>query len=160
MRVDIAAVGRMRAGAEADLVARYLARAEKAGRAVGLSGFDVSEHDESRQATAALRKAQEADRLLSAGTAGGVSVALDETGRHLSSTKFASVIGTWRDDGRPTAVFLIGGPDGHDGSVLERADLVLALGVMTLPHLLARAVLAEQLYRAVTILAGHPYHRG
>lgn len=159
MRVDIAAVGRMRAGAEADLVGRYLDRAEKAGRLVGLSGFDVTELDESRQGTTPLRKAQEAEKLLSTAAPGGVVMALDETGRHLSSVKFADLVGTWRDDGRPALAILIGGPDGHDCSVIDRADVVLALGAMTLPHLLARVVIAEQLYRAVTILTGHPYHR-
>ena len=159
MRIDVVAVGRMRAGPEADLVTRYLTRAEKAGRAIGLAGFKLTEPDESRLGSSTLRKAQEGERLLSLATDGGVVIVLDETGRHLTSAKFSNLMGTWRDDGRPSAVFLIGGPDGHDGSVVRRADLVLSLGAMTLPHLLARVVLAEQLYRTVTILAGHPYHR-
>jgi len=88
-----------------------------------------------------------------------VTVALDEHGRSLSSEAFAQWIAERRDGGAKTLAFLIGGPDGHSTEALKPATLKLSLGTMTLPHGLARVVLAEQLYRAATILAGHPYHR-
>ena len=87
------------------------------------------------------------------------TVALDEKGRDLSSEKLASILGEWRDGGIREARFLIGAADGHSESQREEADLLLAFGKATWPHLLARAMLAEQLYRATSILAGHPYHR-
>ena len=86
-------------------------------------------------------------------------VALDERGRDLTSRDLASTFGRWRDDARTRLAFLIGGPDGHGDAVRARADLLLSFGRMTWPHRLVRVMLAEQLYRAATILAGHPYHR-
>ncbi|MEK0082149.1 23S rRNA (pseudouridine(1915)-N(3))-methyltransferase RlmH [Benzoatithermus flavus] len=105
------------------------------------------------------RKAAEAGLLLAAIPPGAIVVALDERGRDLTSETFAERLGDWRDQGRRAAAFLIGGPDGLAESVLRAADLGLALGRMTWPHRLVRVMLAEQLYRATTILAGHPYHR-
>ncbi|MEL7488053.1 MAG: 23S rRNA (pseudouridine(1915)-N(3))-methyltransferase RlmH, partial [Pseudomonadota bacterium] len=90
---------------------------------------------------------------------GGIIVALDEKGRALSSRQFAGKLAAWRDDGAPEAAFLIGGADGHGPALIDRADVVYGFGPATWPHLLARAMICEQLYRAVTILAGHPYHR-
>jgi 23S rRNA (pseudouridine1915-N3)-methyltransferase len=106
------------------------------------------------------RKAAEADLLLAAVPAGAAVVALDERGRDLASTDFAMRLGTWRDGGRRSAAFLIGGPDGLAEAALGAADLRLAFGRLTWPHRLVKVMLAEQLYRATTILAGHPYHRG
>lgn len=91
--------------------------------------------------------------------ANGVTIVLDEKGRQLGSAAFAETLGRWRDDGRREARFLIGAADGHDGATRGSADLLLAFGAATWPHLLARAMLAEQLWRATSILAGHPYHR-
>jgi 23S rRNA (pseudouridine1915-N3)-methyltransferase len=105
------------------------------------------------------RKEVEAALLLEAVPPGAVLVALDERGRDPTSEELAARLGAWRDGGRRTAAFLIGGPDGLDGSVLGRAELRLAFGRLTWPHRLVRVMLAEQLYRATTILAGHPYHR-
>lgn len=154
MRVEILAVGRLKTGApERELVARYLGRAAAAGRVLGLTGFEVAEVGEGRDATAESRA------LLARLPSGARRVVLDERGRALSSRDLAGRIAGWRDEGTPAAAFLIGGADGHDASLRTGADLVLSLGPMTWPHQLVRALIAEQLYRAVTILGGHPYHR-
>lgn len=108
----------------------------------------------------ARRKDAEAALLLAAVPAGAAIVALDEQGRDLTSADFAAHLGRWRDEGRRAAAFLIGGPDGHAPAVFQAADLRLAFGRLTWPHRLVRVMLAEQLYRATSILAGHPYHRG
>jgi 23S rRNA (pseudouridine1915-N3)-methyltransferase len=107
---------------------------------------------------AAQLAAAEAARLRAAVPRGAVRVALDERGRALATAPLAAQLGRWRDEGREVA-FLIGGPDGLDPAVRQEADLVLALSALTLPHALARVVLAEQLYRAFSILHNHPYHR-
>jgi 23S rRNA (pseudouridine1915-N3)-methyltransferase len=158
MRLIVASVGRLK-DAERELYARYAKRFDAAGRPLGLGPVTLSEIGESRAATADLRKAEEAQKLLKALSASEVKIALDETGRALSSAAFAQLIAKHRDDGAKTLSFLIGGADGHGQAVLEAANLKLSLGALTLPHGLARVVLAEQLYRAATILAGHPYHR-
>ena len=104
-------------------------------------------------------KRQEAELLLAAVPAGAIVVALDERGKALPSEAFAARIGDWRDRGAGDLAFLIGGADGHGDAVRARADFLLAFGPMTWPHMLVRGMLAEQLYRAQQILAGHPYHR-
>lgn len=86
-------------------------------------------------------------------------VVLDERGGQLSSTAFATLLGRWRDDGVREARFFIGAADGHNADLREKADLLLAFGAATWPHMMARAMLAEQLWRATSILSGHPYHR-
>ena len=159
MRVTIAAVGRMKAGPERDMVARYLDRAVGGGKPLALTGFEVIEQTESRASSAASRKADEA-KVLRAALPDGIVVALDERGKSMGSEPFAQQIGRWRDDGRPAASFVIGGADGLDPDFVARADLVLSFSPLTWPHQLVRIMLAEQLYRATTILAGHPYHRG
>jgi 23S rRNA (pseudouridine1915-N3)-methyltransferase len=159
VRVQIAAIGRMKQGPERELVARYLDRAIAGGKSLGLNGFEVSEHPESRAATAPLRKADEAKVLRAGVPDGAVLVALDEHGKSISSDAFASQLGRWRDDGRTAATFLIGGADGLDPALLAGAALALSFSPLTWPHQLVRIMLAEQLYRATTILSGHPYHR-
>ncbi len=158
MKVAIVAVGRLKAGPEREILERFLKRAEAAGRRLGLS-FSLRELPESRAASPAARKDQEATALLAAVPADAVLIALDETGKSIASEAFATRIATWRDGGKEEVVLIIGGPDGLGPAVLARADLRLAFGAMTWPHQLVRLILAEQLYRAVTILAGHPYHR-
>jgi 23S rRNA (pseudouridine1915-N3)-methyltransferase len=158
MRLIIAAVGRLK-DAERDLYDRYSGRCDAAGRALGLGPLKLSEITESRAATADLRRADEGRRLLKAAGAAEVKVVLDETGRALSSEAFARWLAERRDGGAKAAAFLIGGPDGQGPAALDAATLKLSLGPMTLPHGLARSVLIEQLYRAATILSGHPYHR-
>jgi 23S rRNA (pseudouridine1915-N3)-methyltransferase len=157
MRITIAAVGRLK-GPERELVDRYVDRADKAGRQLGLR-VAVREIPESRAGTAAARKNQEAEALLAAAPAGAMLIALDEKGKSLDSTTFADEIARWRDTGTTDLVLVIGGPDGHGGALAARAGLLLSLGPMTWPHQFARLMIAEQVYRAVTILAGHPYHR-
>lgn len=158
MRLLIAAVGRMKQGPERELVARYLERAVASGRPLGLVGFEVSELAESRASSSPARKADEA-RLLRATLPDGIVVALDERGRTLGSEAFASQIARWRDDGRPAVSFVIGGADGLEADFVKAADMTLSFSPLTWPHQLVRIMLAEQLYRATTILSGHPYHR-
>jgi 23S rRNA (pseudouridine1915-N3)-methyltransferase len=157
MRVLIAAVGRLKDGAETVLVERYVERL--APRIAGVGPITISEIPEARQSSAAARKADEAGRLLRAAAKADFRIALDERGKALSSDAFAKLLGRKRDDGIAASAFLIGGPDGHGKAALDAADLTLSLSALTLPHGLARAVLAEQIYRAATILSGHPYHR-
>jgi len=158
MRFTVAAVGRLK-DAEGELCERYAKRFDGTGRALGLGPLVISEINESRAATVEMRKAEEAARLLKVAAAATATVVLDEHGKSMSSEAFAQWILRIRDDGCRELGFLIGGPDGHGEDVLQAATLRLSLGPMTLPHGLARAVLAEQLYRAATILSGHPYHR-
>lgn len=159
MRVTIAVVGRMKAGPEREMVARYLDRAIGGGKPLALTGFDVIELTESRAGSSASRKADEA-KALRAALPDGIVVALDERGKAIGSQAFANQIGRWRDDGRPAASFIIGGADGLDPAFVASADLVLSFSPLTWPHQLVRIMLAEQLYRTTTILSGHPYHRG
>jgi len=148
----------MKRGPERDLMARYLERASASGKPLALTGFEVVELPESRQSASSARKAEEA-RALRDSLPAGIVVALDERGRSIDSDAFAGQLGRWRDDGRPAASFVIGGADGLDADFVGSADLVLSFSPLTWPHQLVRIMLAEQLYRATTILSGHPYHR-
>ena len=152
MRLTIVAMGRARGGPEAALVADYLGRAGRTGRALGLSGASLTEVEPRRGQT----ESQALDRAL---PEGAVLVVLDERGQMLDSPGFATRLAGWRDAGRREVALAIGGADGHDPALLGRADLVLSFGPMVWPHMLARAMLAEQIYRATAILAGTPYHR-
>jgi 23S rRNA (pseudouridine1915-N3)-methyltransferase len=119
----------------------------------------IVELEERRRLPSAVLKAREAELLLGAWPAGIPLVALDERGAAWSSRVFAGRIAAWRDEGWPELAFAIGGADGLETAVLDRADAIMSLGPMTWPHLLVRGMLLEQLYRAQQILAGHPYHR-
>ncbi len=110
--------------------------------------------------TPAKRREMEAAKLQHHTSSASVVVALDKDGRDLTSEKLAAPIGDWQVSGRADVAFVIGGPDGLDDDLRRRADLILAFGDATWPHLLVRVMLAEQLYRAASILAGHPDHRG
>lgn len=149
----------MKNGPERELVARYLERAQGSGKPLALTGFDVHELTESRAGSAASRKAEEA-KAIRATLPEGMLVMLDERGKSVSSEAFAAQLGRWRDDGRQAVGFVIGGADGIDPDFVKSADLVLSFSPMVWPHQLVRIMLAEQLYRATTILSGHPYHRG
>ena len=151
MRILIAALGKAKAGPELDLYHQYLRRLSPPPA--------LKEMEEKRPLAGPQLKAREAELLLACVPAGAVVVALDERGRDLSSPDFADRIRGWRDGGTADLAFLIGGADGHGEAVRQRADLLLSLGRMTWPHMLVRALLAEQLWRAQAILSGHPYHR-
>lgn len=159
MRILIAAVGRMKAGAERDLVARYLDRAGKLGRTLGIPKVDVIEIPEARAPRAADRMAEEAAALSALLPERAIRVVLDERGRTMPSADFSARLARWRDEGAPALAFLIGGADGHGPALRESADLLLSFGAMTWPHQLVRVMAAEQIYRALTVIAGHPYHR-
>lgn len=159
MRLILAAIGRLKDGAERDLYERYAERLAASGRALAIGPLALAELPESRAQTADLRKADEAQRLLAAAKPAEARIVLTETGKSLTSEAFARLLAQHRDNGVSALALLIGGPDGHGEAALAGASLKLSLGAMTLPHGLARVVLAEQLYRATTILSGHPYHR-
>ena len=142
------AVGRMRGDPAAAVFERYRKRLRAP---LALTEVEVP--------AGPARARREGERLLAAVPAGAAVAVLDEGGRMLSSEDFAQRLESWRDGGRRDCAFLIGGADGHSADVLSCADFRLSLGAMTWPHLLVRAMLAEQLYRAETILADHPYHR-
>lgn len=160
MRLLVVAVGRLKAGPERELAERYIERAEKAGRALGFKGVDVVEFDESRARRPAERLGEEAARLNSAIPKDAAIVALDEKGQALTSEGFAERLRRWREEGRASLCFLVGGADGLDPGLRKRADLTLSFGACTWPHQMVRIMLLEQVYRAMTILGGHPYHRG
>lgn len=157
MRLALIAVGRLKAGPERDLVERYRERADALARGLGFSSLELVEIAESRARREADRRAEEGTALLS--KAGGASIAFDERGASLTSAALAARVTAWRDGGRDGLAWVIGGPDGLDETVRERADLLLSFGALTLPHQLVRILVAEQIYRTLTILAGHPYHR-
>lgn len=159
MRLAIIAVGRLKDGPERDLYLKYARRIDDAGRGVALAPLTLTEFAEARQANASQRREDEAARLIAAAEGADFTILLDEGGKTFGSEAFARLLAARRDEGRRTAAFLIGGPDGHGEAVRAKSGLTLSLGAMTLPHGLARIVLAEQLYRAATILSGHPYHR-
>jgi len=160
MKLLIAAVGRAKPSPERDLTTEYLDRIRSSGGPIGVTSADLTEVEERKKLSPAELKARESELLLGAVPSGAVIVALDERGKSLSSEDFAAFIARIRDDGAPSLACLIGGADGHGEEVRSRATLTLSFGKATWPHMLVRAMLAEQLYRAVTILAGHPYHRG
>jgi 23S rRNA (pseudouridine1915-N3)-methyltransferase len=159
MRLVIAAVGRLKDGPERALADHYAKRLTQTGRSLGLSPFEILETPEGRGDNVQVRQSDEAARLLKLSAGCEVLVAMDESGRAVSSRTFAGLIAKHRDRGVQGLGFMIGGADGHGPEAITRAAFKLSLSPMTLPHGLARIVLAEQLYRATTILAGHPYHR-
>jgi len=154
MKIKLAVVGRMRAGPESDLVKDYADRFDRTGRALGLGPLNIVEVEAKKGGMTA-----EADLLSRAlGTSDPVCV-LDERGKSMSSPEFADLLATWRDQGRAEAAFVLGGADGIDPGLRASAHMSLSFGTMVWPHMLARVMLTEQLYRAASILAGAPYHR-
>ncbi|MCA0199907.1 MAG: 23S rRNA (pseudouridine(1915)-N(3))-methyltransferase RlmH [Proteobacteria bacterium] len=151
LHIVIAAVAKAKAGPERDLYDAYVARLPWR--------VDLKEIEIKKDLAVDVRKAREGEALLAAVPQGAKLVALDERGRTETSEAFAARLGRWRDDGVRTVAFIIGGADGLDEAVRKKADLVLSFGALTWPHMLVRAMLAEQVYRAQSILAGHPYHR-
>ena len=159
MRILIAAVGRLKQGPERELAERYRKRAADVGRKVGLPAFDVVEIKESRADNVERRMLEESIAIANVIPDRAVTVILDERGKAMNSASFATHLQDWRGTARPAVVFILGGADGLSPSLRDKADLALAFGALTWPHQLVRIMLLEQLYRAVTMLGGHPYHR-
>jgi 23S rRNA (pseudouridine1915-N3)-methyltransferase len=159
MRIVVAAVGRLKQGPETELSARYAKRAAQTGRAIGLRDIDIIEIRESRAADSGKRMLEESIALANVIPQGAAVVLLDARGENLDSASFAGRLAQWRTADRPAVAFMIGGADGLSASLAGKADLRLSFGAATWPHQFARVLLLEQLYRASTILSGHPYHR-
>ncbi len=159
MRIIVAAVGRLKKGPETELSERYRKRAAQTGRQLGLRDVEIIEIRDSRADDPAKRMLEESIALANVIPKEAAVVLLDPRGQNVDSAGLASHIAAWRANGRPTIVFLIGGADGLAATVCEKADLRLSFGTATWPHQLVRVMLLEQLYRATTILTGHPYHR-
>jgi len=159
MKLLIAAVGRLKEGPERELAERYRKRAEQTGRRIGFRDMEIIEIRESRAQEVGKRMIEESIALTSVIPDRAITLILDQRGESLDSATLATRLGRWRDDGRPATVFIIGGDDGLAPSLRDKADMTLAFGAATWPHQLVRAMLLEQIYRAVSILAGHPYHR-
>jgi len=159
MRIVIAAIGRLKSGPETELAERYLKRAEQAGRSLGLRDIDIIEIRESRADEAGKRMLEESIALANIIPDGAVTVMLDERGDSLASVAFANQLAQWRADNKTAVVFMIGGADGLAASLRDKAVMKLSFGTATWPHQMVRVMLLEQIYRATTILSGHPYHR-
>ena len=151
MRLTLAVVGRARKGSLKTLYEDYAGRLSWP--------LELREIEEKRPLSAPELKVREAELLLAAAPKGARLVALDGRGKQLDSVQFARLLEDWQDRGEQDVCFLIGGAEGLDDTVVDKAQLALSLGAMTWPHMLVRVMLAEQLFRAQSILAGHPYHR-
>jgi 23S rRNA (pseudouridine1915-N3)-methyltransferase len=159
MRLVVIAIGRLKQGPERELSERYRERFEDIGRKLGFRGLEIREIPESRGRDAATRIAEEAAAISAAIFEKSVLVALDERGENVDSASFARHLGRWRDEAVANTIFTIGGADGLSPELWRKAKLRLAFGSATWPHQMVRVMLLEQIYRAATILAGHPYHR-
>jgi 23S rRNA (pseudouridine1915-N3)-methyltransferase len=159
MRLVVISIGRLKQGPERELAERYRERFDDIGRKLGFRGLDVHEIPESRARDTARRITEEAAAISALIPDKNVLVALDERGKNVDSTAFARQLGRWRDDQVAGTVFAIGGADGLSPDLQRKADLRIAFGAATWPHQMVRVMLLEQIYRAATILAGHPYHR-
>ena len=159
MRLVLVCVGKLKAGPERLMFDRYFKRLAEGARSVGLAGVDLREIGELRSRRPDERRAEEAAAILAATPKGGALALLDERGPSTTSDEWAADIGRERDASRPAYAVAIGGPDGLDASLRAVAHRVLSFGQMTWPHQLVRVMAGEQLYRAMTILARHPYHR-
>ena len=155
MRLHLVAVGRLRSGPERALVDDYVSRFDRTGRPLGLGPLTETEVEDRKGGGMAAEAALIARAL----PAGALVCTLDERGETVDSPGFAAMLARWRDAGRQDAAFVIGGADGIDPGLRARADASVSFGRMVWPHMLVRVMLAEQLYRAATILAGGPYHR-
>jgi 23S rRNA (pseudouridine1915-N3)-methyltransferase len=159
MKLHILAIGRLKAGPELALFDDYLKRARGLGRSCGVADISSRDFAEAKLPDAKGRMAAEAALLAAETPDPCFRVVLDERGKALSSDDFAHLLRRHLDQGTASLAFLIGGPDGHAPQTRQKAGLLLSFGPMTWPHRLARVMLAEQIYRAVTILVKHPYHR-
>ena len=159
MRLIVISIGRLKQGPERELAERYRERFDDIGRKLGFRGLEIHEIPESRARDAATRIAEEATAIVAATPEKSVLVALDERGQNIDSATFAQNLGRWRDQSVANAIFMIGGADGLSPDLRRKAKLTIAFGSATWPHQMVRVMLLEQIYRAGTILAGHPYHR-
>jgi 23S rRNA (pseudouridine1915-N3)-methyltransferase len=155
MRLQVLAIGKLKAGPEKTIAEEYQTRLEGLGRKAGIAKLTVNDFAESQAPTAVLRQSEEAKLLATK----AFTLVLDERGKALSSEDFAKLIQRHLDQGTQELAFLIGGPDGHSVEARRNAGQLLSFGPMTWPHRLVRVMLFEQIYRAVTILVNHPYHR-
>ncbi|MEE9387215.1 MAG: 23S rRNA (pseudouridine(1915)-N(3))-methyltransferase RlmH [Paracoccaceae bacterium] len=155
MKINICAVGRLKSGPERSLIDDYSSRFDRTGRALGLGPLNIIEIEDRNNGGLPV----EAALLEKASPAGSILCALDEHGPMISSPEFADKLARWRDFGNAQVTFIIGGADGIHPDLLAKAETKISLGKMVWPHMLARVMLAEQLYRAASILAGKPYHR-
>ncbi|MBR9834546.1 MAG: 23S rRNA (pseudouridine(1915)-N(3))-methyltransferase RlmH [Alphaproteobacteria bacterium] len=153
MRLTLISVGRLKSGPEKTLVDDYVSRFRKAGRALGFRGFDLIDVDSGGGLDA------EGERLLAKLPKGARILRLDEHGEQMASKRFADHLARLRDQGTPDLVFLIGGAEGYSQAVRAAAPDTLAFGPQTWPHRLVKVMLAEQVYRAASLLAGLPYHK-
>jgi 23S rRNA (pseudouridine1915-N3)-methyltransferase len=159
LRLTILAVGRMKSGPERDLLGRYVKRLAGLAPSLGFTSVDWRELDEGRARRMEERRAEEARAILAAAPKGAWLTLLDERGAALTSEQLAAEIGKARDSAIPAYAVVIGGPDGLDPALRAAARSIVSFGAMTWPHQLVRVMAGEQLYRALSILAGHPYHR-
>ena len=159
MRLSVLAVGRLKAGPEKLLAEEYQSRIEGLGPRAGITRLSVTDTAESRGQTAVARVNEEALFFERALAPRAFTIVLDERGKPLASPAFADLLLRHINRGTANLAFLIGGPDGHAPSTRENSGLLLSFGPMTWPHRLARIMLFEQIYRAVTIMVNHPYHR-
>ena len=159
MRLVVVCIGRLKQGPERELAERYRERFEDIGRKLGFRGLEIHEIPESRARDATARIAEEAAAISALIPDKYVLVALDEHGQNVDSATFARHLGRWRDEGSANTIFTIGGADGLSPDLQRKAKLRMAFGSATWPHQMVRVMLLEQIYRAATILAGHPYHR-
>ncbi len=159
VRIVLICVGRLKAGPEREIFGRYLKRLKESARGVGISGVDLREVAESRSRRPEERREEEAAAIVAATPSGAVVMALDERGDSLTSDGWAAEIGRARDATQPAYAVVIGGPDGLSAALRAKAARVVSFGAVTWPHQLVRIMAGEQLYRAISILSGHPYHR-
>ena len=159
MRIVVIAIGRLKQGPERELAERYRERFDDIGRKLGFRGLEIHEIPEGRARDVAARMVDEAAAISALIPDKSSIIALDERGETIDSATFARHLGRWRDESVPTAVFLIGGADGLSPELRRKVKLSVAFGKATWPHQMVRVMLLEQIYRAATILSGHPYHR-
>jgi 23S rRNA (pseudouridine1915-N3)-methyltransferase len=159
MRLVIIAIGRLKQGPERELAERYRKRFDEVGRKLGFRGLEIVEIAEGRARDAAARMAEEGAAIAASIPEKSVLVTLDEHGENIDSISLANRLGRWRDQSVANVIFIIGGAHGLSPDLCRMESLRIAFGAATWPHQLVRVMLLEQLYRAATILTGHPYHR-
>ena len=159
LKIIVGSIGRLKRGPEQELAQRYADRIRKTGRAVGIAALNFIELPESRATDAITRKREEAYSVLARLPEKVVIFAFDERGQSPSSRQFAATLSEHFDGSTMDIACIIGGPDGLDSQLREKASLVVSFGALTIPHQMVRILVLEQIYRAITILTNHPYHR-